>query len=397
MINRVFFSRPMIWLALTSVSLAWACGDSGPSALQTTPGSVESSSVSIALAHVQSREVTTERVATLTRSVNFIWPYQGRISSYFGPGHPLGIDIAVDGADEVPIRASANGWVVFAGGDACCEYGYYVVLDHPAGRSTLYGHLSRYVVNEGQKVAQGEVIGFSGMTGKTDGPHLHFELRQGDQLVDPLRFLAKQAEVLTPEDTEACGGTTSTLAPDSLTVLQFHARSLPKERLLKASLVPEPGGAHLDITDNRPFEPLVVSFEEPPLDVAAGQTIERKLLLSFGAADSTRTEVACSFVTRMNLTLPNVPALQSQTDRTTSPINATTVPPFTPTPPRNRPVSAAIQMPTPIPTATPRALYSVATPIRPAASAQTSGTDRQNVKPPTVAPTRSGPKHFGTN
>src|SRR5687768_2692241 len=128
------------------------------------------------IGEAQSAAIIPAQVTTLVRTTRFIWPYQGMISSYFGPGHPLGIDIAVDAKDEAPIVASASGLVKFAGGDACCEYGYHVVLYHDGGRSTLYAHLSSITVREGLVVAQGEVIGFSGQTGKTDGPHLHFEM-----------------------------------------------------------------------------------------------------------------------------------------------------------------------------------------------------------------------------
>src|SRR5205814_265647 len=69
-----------------------------------------------------------------------IWPARGPISSLFSPSHPLGVDIAIPLGTYV--RAVAAGRVTFAGGDACCSYGYYVDIDHGSGVMTRYGHLS---------------------------------------------------------------------------------------------------------------------------------------------------------------------------------------------------------------------------------------------------------------
>ena len=72
----------------------------------------------------------------------FIWPASGPISSYFGPSHPLGIDIDFFANPNQAVGAAAAGTVTFAGGDACCSYGYYVIIDHGNGFETLYGHFS---------------------------------------------------------------------------------------------------------------------------------------------------------------------------------------------------------------------------------------------------------------
>ena len=111
---------------------------------------------------------------------------QGPITSYFGPSHPRGIDI---GVSHVPVRAAAAGEVVFAGGDPCCSYGYYVVIRHSDGYETLYAHLSRFDVTSGQRVERGQVLGISGNTGLSTGPHLHFELRRNGNVLNPLLFL----------------------------------------------------------------------------------------------------------------------------------------------------------------------------------------------------------------
>jgi murein DD-endopeptidase MepM/ murein hydrolase activator NlpD len=120
----------------------------------------------------------------------FIWPVGGPITSYFGPSHPLGIDIGLgqDGTG-IPIAAAKGGTVTFAGGNACCSYGLYVVVDHGDGFATLYAHLSSIAVVDGQYVEQGQLVGYSGTTGYSTGPHLHFEVHYNGSVVNPLDYL----------------------------------------------------------------------------------------------------------------------------------------------------------------------------------------------------------------
>jgi murein DD-endopeptidase MepM/ murein hydrolase activator NlpD len=122
-------------------------------------------------------------------SYPFIWPVAGPISSYFGPSHPLGIDIDLYNAPNAPIGASAAGIVTFAGGDPCCSYGLYVIVDHGNGYRTLYAHLSELHVQAGQFVAQGQVVGLAGLTGYSTGNHLHFEVHLHGAYIDPLTVL----------------------------------------------------------------------------------------------------------------------------------------------------------------------------------------------------------------
>ena len=121
-----------------------------------------------------------------TPASQFVWPAMGAITSYFGPGHPLGIDI---GAFSAPVRASAAGQVVFAGGDPCCSYGYNVVIRHAAGFETRYAHLATFAVTAGQWVEQGQLLGTSGNTGYSSGAHLHFELIKNGVIQNPMDYL----------------------------------------------------------------------------------------------------------------------------------------------------------------------------------------------------------------
>ena len=98
--------------------------------------------------------------------------------------HP-GIDIAVSVGSLV--RASGGAIVRQAGEDP--EYGFFVLLDHPEEYQTMYGHLSRILVTQGATVETGEVIGLSGNSGRSTAPHLHFEIRQHGQSLDPLTMV----------------------------------------------------------------------------------------------------------------------------------------------------------------------------------------------------------------
>jgi len=119
----------------------------------------------------------------------FIWPTSGPISSPFGPGHPLGIDIDLFSNPNAPIGAAMAGVVTFAGGNACCSYGLYVVVDHGNGYQTLYAHLSKIAVSVGQRVSQGQLLGYGGRTGYATGNHLHFEVHRNGAVINPFSVL----------------------------------------------------------------------------------------------------------------------------------------------------------------------------------------------------------------
>nr|WP_314540738.1 peptidoglycan DD-metalloendopeptidase family protein [uncultured Massilia sp.] len=127
-----------------------------------------------------------------------------RISSGFSMRvHPVfgtwkqhkGVDMAAPSG--TPIRASGDGTVDFVG--VSNGYGNMVVLKHWSNYSTAYGHMSRFAsgLRRGQKVAQGDVIGYVGSTGWATGPHLHYEFRIGGQATDPMKLKNLQQQPLT--------------------------------------------------------------------------------------------------------------------------------------------------------------------------------------------------------
>jgi murein DD-endopeptidase MepM/ murein hydrolase activator NlpD len=96
-----------------------------------------------------------------------------------------GIDLAVPVGSDV--RASGGGRVKQTGTDS--SLGLYVLLQHPDGYETMYGHLSRVIAVDGETVRAGQVIALSGNTGRSTAPHLHFEVRRGGRSVDPLTLV----------------------------------------------------------------------------------------------------------------------------------------------------------------------------------------------------------------
>ena len=99
------------------------------------------------------------------------------------------MDFGLGHAPKSEITAAASGTVVFAGGDPCCSYGYYVIIDHGDGLHTLYAHFSRLGVRKGDVVARGEALGVAGNTGYSRGVHLHFEVRLNGKRVNPMNYL----------------------------------------------------------------------------------------------------------------------------------------------------------------------------------------------------------------
>ncbi len=118
-------------------------------------------------------------------SGRLIWPASGSITQGY-----LWYHRAIDIGSYIgnPVRAADSGYVVVAGWSDV-GYGNYVVLDHGNGIQTLYAHLNRYFVNAGDSVGQGTVIGHVGSTGRSTGPHLHFEVRLWGVPQNPYDYL----------------------------------------------------------------------------------------------------------------------------------------------------------------------------------------------------------------
>lgn len=127
-------------------------------------------------------------------STGFLRPVNYRINSKFGMRkHPIlgtmkmhtGVDFAAP--KGTPIRAAKDGLVIFA--DTKGGYGETIIIKHDQKYMTLYGHASKLIAHVGQEVRQGDVIALVGDTGRSTGPHLHFEVFENGQRINPERHL----------------------------------------------------------------------------------------------------------------------------------------------------------------------------------------------------------------
>ena len=140
---------------------------------------------------VETQFARREEVVSSTPSVA---PVRGLLNSGFGARrdpitgagafHP-GLDIST--RRHEPVLATATGVVLKSGWAG--DYGNAVEIDHGMGYRTVYGHLDAVLVHAGQKVRRGDRVGLVGSTGRSTGPHLHYEVRQGDRLLNPLEFI----------------------------------------------------------------------------------------------------------------------------------------------------------------------------------------------------------------
>lgn len=156
-----------------------------------------------AVAQVEARAARLEedlraREAALRDRVPSIWPVDGGLSDGFGVrGNPFGGGSSefhpgqdITAPPGTPVVAPADGTVVQAGWQN--GYGQEVVIDHGHGLTTRYGHLSKIEVAVGQDVRRGEELGQVGSTGRSTGPHLHYEVRIDDVAVSPLHYLPER-------------------------------------------------------------------------------------------------------------------------------------------------------------------------------------------------------------
>ncbi len=149
------------------------------------------------LVDVKDLETVCERLDSrrvFLESLPSIWPVRGMLTSGFGVRmSPFtdtrvfhhGLDIAA--STGTPVRAAAPGKVVRSGYEALL--GNFIVLEHESGYRTVYGHLSERTVADAAMVRTGDVIGKVGDTGRTTGPHLHYEVQVNGLPVNPIRFL----------------------------------------------------------------------------------------------------------------------------------------------------------------------------------------------------------------
>jgi len=123
-----------------------------------------------------------------------LWPVVGRVTSHFGERNDpfngegafhRGVDISSDIGTR--IIAPADGIVRFA--DFMNGYGRAVMIDHGNGISTLYGHMSGFAVSAGQFIRRGDAVGYVGQSGRSTGPHLHYEVRIFNTPVNPSKYL----------------------------------------------------------------------------------------------------------------------------------------------------------------------------------------------------------------
>jgi len=148
----------------------------------------QSATLAARIRSAQSSSVVVPGPTGQASAAGFIWPVHGVLTSGFGwrwGRMHEGIDLAVD--IGTPVVAAAAGTVIVAGWLG--GYGNLVVVDHGNGIATAYGHNTSVTVGVGQSVAQGQLVAYSGNTGHSTGPHLHFEVRVNGTAVDPLGYL----------------------------------------------------------------------------------------------------------------------------------------------------------------------------------------------------------------
>jgi len=140
-----------------------------------------------------------------------LWPVVGPVTSSFGEREDpfngegafhAGIDISSSFGE--PVHATADGTVEMA--DRTSGYGREVVIDHGYGIKTVYGHLSGFAVTGGQQVTRGQIIGYVGTSGRSTGPHLHYEVRIRNTPVNPHKYLRDTMQQLASAGSASAAG-----------------------------------------------------------------------------------------------------------------------------------------------------------------------------------------------
>lgn len=175
--------------------------DAAPAPTPETDALLTQVQVGIAQASAQARAQAQERAERraaarrAARLAKVVWPASGPISARFGDRHwrwdggwHKGLDIRMPSG--TPVRSIRFGTVIDTGWEP--GYGYLVAVRHPGGYVSRYAHLSRITTRVGKRVDAGDVIGRSGNTGNSTGPHLHLEILRNGDFIDPLRYLQRR-------------------------------------------------------------------------------------------------------------------------------------------------------------------------------------------------------------
>lgn len=154
---------------------------------------LQKNAASVAVANSGLRLISNRRLVE-TAFTPTRWPVIGPITGQFGErldpfsgegAFHTGVDISAEYGEGV--RAGADGVVIEAAEHT--GYGQVVIIDHGLGVTSWYGHLASFTVPRGMRVKRGDIIGYVGVSGRTTGPHLHYEIRINDAPVDPVRYL----------------------------------------------------------------------------------------------------------------------------------------------------------------------------------------------------------------
>lgn len=204
----------------------------------------------------------------------FAWPTFGYLSQTAWDDHPA-VDIA--SLTGTPVCAAADGTVVQVDQDA--DYGIYVLLDHGDGYTTLYAHLDGAGVQVGDRVRQGRQIGVIGNTGKSTGPHLHFEIRRNGEPINPFAMMAEEEA----EDEISSFATPETKTLNVLNVHGIQAHMLGQDAALSLEAMQELGfGWAKQQVQWKNYEPRDGDHQWDELDalVAAAKAADIRLLWS---------------------------------------------------------------------------------------------------------------------
>jgi murein DD-endopeptidase MepM/ murein hydrolase activator NlpD len=134
-----------------------------------------------------------KRVNIVTAKENFVWPVQGAVISKFGPkdGGLRNDGINISSPENTPIRAISSGVVVYTGNQVG-GYGNLSIIKHDNGIISTYAHQKNILVQKGDKIQKGQIIGYVGSTGNVSSPQLHLVMRKGKKPVNPELYLAKK-------------------------------------------------------------------------------------------------------------------------------------------------------------------------------------------------------------